>query len=133
MAGFSDFGENLVLTWAFTASAVTRPTAWHAGLHLNASAPTESAPATGELSGNGYSRQSITALTISGTTQAANPSQLTFGPNTGTNWGTLGFISVWDAATSGNCLAFGSLSSTVTINVGDSLQIGASQLVITLD
>lgn len=99
MPGLSDFSENLVLTWLFTASAATRPTAWHAALHLNASPPTESAPSTGEVgAGVGYARQSIGALTISGTnpTQAANSGTLTFGPNTTTNWGLLGSISVWE-------------------------------------
>ncbi len=136
MAGLSDFGENLVLTWLFTASAATRPTAWHAALHLNSTPPTESSPSTGEVgAGVGYARQSIGALTVSGTnpTQAANSGALTFGPNTTTNWGTLGYVSIWDASSAGNCLAFGALSATVTINIGDSLQIAASGLVVTLD
>lgn len=133
MAGFTDYGENLVLTWAFTASAATRPTAWYTALHLNSSPPTETTPATGEIGSSvGYSRQSTT-WTVSGTTQIANSGTLTFGPNTTTNWGTLGYASIWDASTSGNCLAFGALSSTVAIAVNDSLQIAASALVMTLD
>lgn len=134
MAGLSDATESLVLTWLFTASAVTRPSAWYAALHLNASPPTDTAPSTGELgAGVGYARQSIGAMTISGTTQAANGSTLTFGPNTTTNWGTLGYVSIWDAVSSGNCLAYGAMGSTVTINIGDSLQIASGALVVTLD
>jgi hypothetical protein len=136
MAGLTDTAEDDVLTWYFTTDAApTRPTAWHAGLHLNSSPPTDSSPSTGELSGNGYARQSIGTMTVSGTapTQAVNGSTLTFGPNTTTNWGTLGYVSVWSASSAGTCYAFGALSSTVTINVGDSLQIAASALVITCD
>lgn len=135
MAGLTDYGEDLALKWLFSTTSVTRPTSWYAAIHLNSSPPTDSSPSTGEISGNGYSRQSIGTMTVSGTapTQAANGSTITFGPNTTSNWGTIGYISVWDASSSGNCLAFGALNSTVAITVGDSLQVAASALVITAD
>ena len=128
MTAFTNHAETLVLTWLFTASAATRPSSWFTSLHT--ADPTEVGN-VGELSGNGYARQS-TAFTISAN-EASNTGTLTFGPNTGSNWGTVSHVSVWDAVSTGNCLAYGALSSSVTINVGDSLTIAAGALDITLN
>lgn len=129
MTAFSNYAENLVLDWVFTNGAATRPTAWYVSLHT--ADPTETG-SVGELSGNGYARQSVTfSAAASGAT--SNSGTLTFGPNTGTNWGSVTHVAVWDAATTGNCLAHGALSASVTINVGDSLVISAGNLDITLD
>ena len=57
----------------------------------------------------------------------------TFGPNTGSNWGLVSHVSVWDALTTGNCLFKGALSSSVTINVNDSLKIAAGALDLSVD
>ena len=132
MAAFTDFAENLIMDWVFTNGAATRPTAWYVALHLNASPPTDASPSTGELSGNGYARQAATFSAASGGA-TANTADLTFGPNTTTNWGLLGYVSVWDAVSAGNCLMHGALSSTVTINVNDSLKIAAGDLDLTID
>jgi hypothetical protein len=129
MTAFSNYAENLVLNWAFTNGAATRPTAWHVALHT--ADPTEVGN-VGELSGNGYARQSTTFNTSS-SGLVDNVGTLTFGPNTAVNWGTVSHVSVWDSSTSGNCLAKGTLSSSVVINVGDSLTIAAGALDISLD
>jgi hypothetical protein len=128
MTAFTNYAENLVMTWLFTASAATRPTAWYVALHT--ADPTEVGN-VGELTGNGYARQSATWTIASN--EASNTGTLTFGPNTTTNWGSVSHVSVWDAVSAGNCLAKGALSSSVTINVGDSLTIAAGALDITLD
>ena len=129
MTAFSNYAEDLVLDWVFTNGGATRPTSWYVSLHT--ACPTETG-SVGELSGNGYARQSVTfAAASAGAT--SNSGTLTFGPNTTTNWGIVTDVAVWDAATTGNCLAYGSLSSSVTINVGDSLVISSGNLDITLD
>jgi hypothetical protein len=128
MTAFTNYAETLVMTWLFTASAATRPTTWFTALHT--ADPTEVGN-VGELSGNGYARQS-TAFTIAAN-EASNTATLTFGPNTGSNWGTVSHVSVWDAVSTGNCLAYGALSSSVVIAVGDSLTIAAGALDITLN
>ena len=129
MSALSNYAENLVLDWLLTGESVSRPSAWYVALHTGD--PGEAGSAN-ELSGNGYARQAVTfAAAADGTTE--NEGQLTFGPNTNSNWGTVSHVSVWDAATGGNCLFKGALSSSVSINVGDSLVIGAGNLQITLD
>lgn len=129
MTAFTNHAEDLVMDWVFTNGAVTRPTAWYVALHT--ADPTETG-AVGELSGNGYARQSVTFSASSGGA-TSNSGSLTFGPNASSNWGSVSHVSVWDAVTAGNCLAYGALSSPVTINVGDSLVISAGNLDITLD
>jgi len=129
MSALSDYAENLVLDWLLTGGSVSRPSAWYVALHTGD--PGEAGSAN-ELSGNGYARQAVTfAAAVDGATE--NEGQLTFGPNTDSNWGTVSHVSVWDDETGGNCLFKGALSSSVSINVGDSLVIGAGNLQITLD
>jgi hypothetical protein len=128
MTAFTNHAENLALTWLFTNGAAARPTTWYTALHT--ADPTETG-AVGELSGNGYARQSTT-LTVSGN-EASNSTALTFGPNTGTPWGEITHISVWDAPSNGNCLAYGALSSPVDMSVGDSLTISSGALDIVLN
>ena len=53
MSSFSDYTENLVLTWLFTNSSATRPTAWYVGLFT--AAPSDTGGGT-EVTGNAYAR-----------------------------------------------------------------------------
>ena len=64
MAALSDYAENLLLNWLMTAGAATRPTTWYVALYT--AAPSDSGGGT-EVSGNGYSRQSASWDTASGT------------------------------------------------------------------
>ena len=130
MAAFSDYCENLVMDWLFTGGAATRPTAWYVSLHT--SAPTDAAPSTGELSGNGYARQSVSFGAASGGI-VSNSADITFGPNTTAPWGTVTHCAVWDAVSAGNCLMHGALSSSVAIAVNDSLKIAAGDLDLSVD
>jgi hypothetical protein len=126
MANLSDYSENLLLKFHLTAEAVTRPAAWYVGVGTGHS----DTGLSGEPSGNGYARQAAT-FTVTGDT-AENDALLTFGPNTGTNWGTMASVAIFDAATSGNCLWSGALTDSRAIAVGDSLTIAAGALTATL-
>jgi len=64
MAALSDHAENLVLNWLMTSGSATRPTAWYVALYT--AAPNDAGGGT-ELSGSGYSRQSVAFTTASGT------------------------------------------------------------------
>lgn len=128
MAGLADHGENLALNWMFTAQAVTRPTAWYVGLHT--SAPSDATPSNGELVGNNYARQAVTFGAAS-SGQVANTGSFQHGPATGSNWGTITHVSIWDAPSGGNCLAFGSVGSPVAINVNDSVTGAIGALTVT--
>jgi hypothetical protein len=129
MTALSNFAESLAIRWLFDDVAVTRPTTWFVALHT--ADPGETG-ATGELSGNGYARQSAT-FTEDTNGLVDNDADINFGPNITTPWGTVTHVSVWDASSAGNCLAKGALSSSVAIAVNDSLKIAAGALDISLD
>jgi hypothetical protein len=128
MTAFTNYAEDLIMNWLFrnTGSA---PTAWWAALH--SADPTETG-STAELSGNGYARQSCT-FNAASSGLVDNVADITFGPNTSSNWGTVSHTSVWTLVTGGNCLIKGALSSSVTINVNDSLKIAAGALDLSVD
>ena len=130
MSSFSDYTENLTLTWLFTASSATRPTAWYVALFT--SPPSDPGGGT-ELSGNSYARVSTT-FTVSGTspTAATNAAAAEFATATGSNWGTITHLALFDASTSGNMLAWAPLTTSKVIDVGDVLRIPAGDLDITL-
>lgn len=130
MAGLSNYGENLVLTWLLTTSSATRPTTWYVALYTVA--PGEGGGGT-EVSGGSYARQAVT-FTVSGTapTQAANSAAVEF-PTASASWGTVVAAAIFDASTSGNLLAFADLTTSKTIDSGDVLRFNASTLVVTLD
>ena len=111
---FTPAYANTVLIWLFTASSVTRPTSWWVGMHTGTPAADGS---TLELSGDGYARQQI-APTVSGSV-AGNLAAFTFGPCSGTAWGTVTTLSLWDAQTGGSCISLAPISSQIAYNIGD--------------
>lgn len=130
MAGFTNYAENLVLTWTFTASSATRPTSWYVALYTVA--PSEAGGGT-ECSGTSYARQSV-AFSVSGTapTTASNSAAIEF-PTAGGSWGTIVAAAILDASTSGNMIAFADLTTSKTIDTGDVLRFNTGALTVTLD
>ena len=126
---FSNSLETSVLQWVFTTDSVTRPTAWH--LALFTSAPGETGGGT-EVSGTGtaYARKSAT-FTVSGDT-ASNSATVDWDVATA-SWGTVTAVGVFDAATGGTLIAYASLATARTIDVGDLFRISAGDLDFTLN
>ncbi len=130
MSSFTDYTENLVLTFLFTDGTATRPTAWYVGLFT--AAPGETGGGT-EVSGSGYARKATGTITVSGTaTTATNSAAIEFDPADGGDWGTITHAAIFDAETGGNMLAYAELTTARTINDGDVFRIPASSLTITL-
>ena len=130
MASFSNYTENLVLTWLFTGDSATRPTAWYVGLFT--AAPSDTGGGT-EVSGSAYARKATGTITVSGTaTTATNAAAIEFAAASGGNWGTITHAAVFDALSGGNMLAWAPLATSRTINDGDVFRIPASSLTITL-
>lgn len=131
MSSFTDYTENLVLTWLFTGSSATRPTAWYVGLFT--AAPSDTGGGT-EVTGNTYARVATGTMSISGTspTNCTNAAAIEFAAASGGNWGTITHVAIFDASTSGNMLGWAALTTSRTINDGDILRIPAGDLDITL-
>lgn len=124
---FTNDLETRVLQWALTTGSPTRPTAWYVGLFT--AAPGEAGGGT-EVSGNAYVRKAVT-FTVSGNT-ASNNAAIEWPTATG-SWGTITHVAVFDAETTGNMLAYASLTASKTISTGDVLRIPSGDLDVTLD
>ena len=130
MSSFTNYTENLVLTWLLTNGSATRPTAWFVGLFT--AAPSDTGGGT-EVSGSGYARKATGTITVSGTaTTATNAAAIEFDPASGGNWGTITHAAIFDASTGGNMIAWAQLTTSRTINDGDVFRIPAGSLTVTL-
>ena len=127
MSAASDYTENLALEWLLTSNSATRPTAWYLGLHTGSPADDDSG--ANEVSGGSYARQSV-AFSVTDDT-ASNSATITF-PAATASWGTISHISVYDASTAGNLLFHGAVTTSKTIESGDTFQVSSGNLTITL-
>ena len=126
---FSNTFETHVLNYVFTATSVTRPTAWYIALFT--SNPAEDASGTEvSASGTAYARRTV-AFTVSGNL-ATNSAAVEF-PTATASFGTVTHIGVFDASTSGNLIAYSALSASKAISTGDVFRVPAGDLDITLD
>ena len=123
----SNIFETTTLNWLFTATSVTRPTAWYIALYTVA--PTDGGGGT-EISGNAYVREAV-AMSVTGD-NATNTGAVEWPTATGT-WGTIVAVGVFDALSAGNLIAYGNLTVSKTITSGDVFRIPAGDLDITMD
>lgn len=128
MAALSDYAEDLLLDWAMTNGAATRPTAWYVALFT--AAPSDSGGGT-EVSTGAYARQSVTFSAASGGT-TSNSGTVSFTAS-GASWGTITHVGIFDSLTTGNLLWHGALTASKTIADGDTLQFDAGNIDLTLD
>jgi hypothetical protein len=126
MSALSNHLETLLLTWHLTTGTAARPTAWHLAVGTGSS----DTGLTGEPSGNGYARQSITFSVTDDL--ATNTNAITIGPCSGTNWGTMSHFAIFDATTGGNLLWHGALTASKLVEVGDSLTVAIGDIDLTL-
>jgi hypothetical protein len=123
----SNIFETTTLNWLFTATSVTRPTAWYIALYTVA--PTDGGGGT-EISGNAYVREAA-AMSVTGD-NATNTGAIEWPTATGT-WGTIVAVGVFDALSAGDLIAYGNLTVSKTITSGDVFRIPAGDLDITMD
>lgn len=133
MSAASNYLELQLLNHALGTTTYTRPTAVYVGLFT--SDPGEAGSFTGEvgISGTAYARQQATfgaAANGSATTSAT----ITF-PTATANWGTITHIAICDSATrgAGNVLFYGPVTTAKIIETGDTFQITAGNLTVSLD
>ena len=82
------------------------------------------------MSGGGYARQTGAFTVSSGT--ASNSSAIEYSTATA-NYGTVVAMGIYDSATSGNLLAYGTLTTSKVVSTGDVLRFNASAIDITLN
>jgi len=128
MAEMSIYLENAIINGTLRATSYTAPTTVYVGLYTTD--PTDANTGT-EVSGGSYARTSATfGAPSNGVT--TNSAAVTFPTATGT-WGTVGWIGILDAATSGNLLYHTPLTSSKSIISGDIFTIAIGNLSVTLE
>jgi len=127
MAEMSNYLENALVNATLRNTSYTSPATVYVALYTTD--PTDADTGT-EVSGNGYARQSVTfSAPSNGAT--SNSSAVEFPQATG-SWGTVAYIGLRDASSSGNLLYHTALDASKTIATGDVFRIAAGSLAVTL-
>ena len=139
MTAASNYLENKVLDHVLKNTAFTQP----AGLYLalfnntsgNAAANLEAGTLTDEVVTSGgtlYARKTVAFAAASGGTAATNAT-VTFDA-AGASWGTITHVAVMDGGTAGagNVLFWGAVTTSKTIDTGDTFQVTSGNLTISL-
>jgi hypothetical protein len=127
MAEMSNFLEDALINATLRATTYTSVATVYVSLWT--SDPTDAGSGT-EVSGGSYAR---TAVTFGAPSNGAstNSADVTF-PTATASWGTVGWIGINDAATSGNLLYHSPLDVAKTIDSGDIFKITTGNLSVTL-
>lgn len=127
MAEMSNYLENALINGTLRATTYTAPTTVYVGLYT--SNPMDDNSGT-EVSGGSYSRTSVTfGAPSNGVT--TNSAAVEF-PQATADWGTVGWIGILDASTSGNLLYHTPLDISKVISSGDIFKIAIGSLSVTL-
>ena len=129
MSAASDYLENELLDHALATGAYTPPTNVYVSLHTGS--PGDANDGANEVSGFDYARQQATFAAASGGS-ASTSATITFPAANGGSFGTISHIGIYDASTSGNLLFHGAVTTSKTIDDGDTFQISSGNLTITL-
>ena len=130
MAEMSDYLEVALLNATLNGVAFTAVNNPYVSLHTGN--PTDAGTPSTEVSGGSYSRAASSFETASGTSGLVETdADITFPTATGT-WGAVGWIGLWDAASSGNMLYHTALDTSKTIDSGDIFKITTGNLTVEL-
>ncbi len=127
MAEMSNFLENALINATLRNTTYTSVATVYVSLWT--SDPTDAGSGT-EVSGGSYAR---TAVTFGAPSNGAstNSADVTF-PTATASWGTVGWIGINDAQTSGNLLYHTALDTAKAIDSGDIFKIASGNLSVTL-
>lgn len=131
MSAASDYLENEVLDHVLGKGTrdFTSPANLYVGL-WTADDGLEGGTVTSEVSGGSYAREAVTFGAAS-SGAASNSGTITFTTATG-NWGTVTHVAIMDASSGGNVLFHGAVTTSKTIETGDTFQISTGNLSISL-
>jgi hypothetical protein len=127
MAEMSNFLENALINATLRNTSYTSPSTVYIGLYT--SDPTDANTGT-EVSGGSYARTAVTMGAPSNGV-STNSAAVEF-PQASGSWGTVGWIGILDASTSGNLLYHTALDTSKTISSGDIFKIAIGGLSVTL-
>ena len=126
MAEMSNYLENALINATLRNTSYTSPATVYLALYTTD--PTDADAGT-EVSGNAYVRQAITFGAPSNGV-STNSAAIEFPQATG-SWGTVAYIGIRDASTSGNLLFHSPLDASKTIATGDVFRVAIGSLSVT--
>lgn len=123
----SNYLENALINATLRNTSYTSPATVYMGLYT--SDPTDANTGT-EVSGGSYARVAVTMGAPSDGV-STNSAAIEF-PQASGSWGTVGWIGILDASSSGNLLYHTALDTSKTISSGDIFKIAIGGLSVTL-
>lgn len=123
----SNYLENALINGTLRGTTYTAPSTVYLALYT--SDPTDADTGT-EVSGGSYARQSITMGSPSNGV-STNSAAIEF-PQATASWGTVAYIGIRDALTTGNLLYHSPLDVSKAIDTGDIFKIATGSLSVTL-
>jgi len=138
MTAASNYLENKVLDHVlrYSTAPYTGASTLYLALFNNTSTNTAANLENGTLtdetstSGTAYVRKTVTFAAASSGSSATNAT-VTFDAATA-SWGTITHVAVMDASTAGNVLFWGAVTTSKTIDTGDTFQVTSGNLTISL-
>jgi hypothetical protein len=127
MAEMSNYLENALINVTLRNTSYTSPTAVYVSLHT--ADPTDAGTGT-EVSGGSYVRQAATFGAPSNGVSTTT-ADITY-PQATASYGTVGWIGIWDAVSTGNMLYHTALDTSKAIDTGDIFKIASGSLTVTL-
>lgn len=127
MSEMSNYLENALINGTLRGTTYTAPTTVYLALYTTN--PTDADTGT-EVSGGSYARQTITMGAPSDGV-SLNTAAIEF-PQATASWGTVAYIGIRDALTTGNLLYHTPLDTSKTIDTGDIFKIAVGSLSVTL-
>ena len=127
MAEMSNYLEDALINATLRNTSYTSPATVYMGLYT--SDPTDANTGT-EVSGGSYTRTAVTMGAPSNGV-STNSAAIEF-PQASGSWGTVGWIGILDATSSGNLLYHTALDTSKTISSGDIFKIAIGGLSVTL-
>lgn len=107
----------------FRTGSFTKPSELWVALHTGDPGAAGSANEVSTGGGSDYARAQLDPLDANWSAEAThgetkNQVEITF-PVPGGNWGTISYMSIWDAGSGGNALFKGALDASKNVNAGD--------------
>ena len=126
--GLTPYAESRTLDFNLGAAPAAGTGASYISLHTGA-------PATGanEVTGGGYARRQFVYTKSGSEPTTASNTAITDFPVATANWGTITAFALWDAATGGNLICYGTVTTSKPINSGDTARFQAGSLIVTSD
>jgi len=134
MGSFSDYLENQLLDHVWSAAVYTPPVTLYVG--LSTTDPLDDGSGITEPSGGAYARVAVTnnatnwPAAVGGA--KANGVAIQF-PTATASWGVIGWFFISDAASGGNMIGHAALTTSKTIDSGDTASFAIGDLDVTLD